>query len=105
MRYIGIDNGVTGSVGIIFSDRSTVFEKVPVKVEQDYTKKKQNITRIDFEGLNKLIYSPNTNVKVIIERPMVNPMRFKASTSALRAFEIYISMYRVTKVPIFVYRL
>lgn len=46
--YIGIDNGVTGSIGVIAEDRSVVsFWKTPIIKQQDYTKAKKNITRID----------------------------------------------------------
>jgi len=42
----GMDNGVTGSIGII-TPTEILFTKTPTKSELSYTKVKQNITRID----------------------------------------------------------
>ena len=89
--YIGIDNGVSGTIGCICNNY-TAFFPVPVKKEQDYTKKKSNITRIRFAELvlklKGLIdeFNPESTM-VLIERPMVNPTRFHATKSALRALE------------------
>jgi hypothetical protein len=90
--YIGIDNGVTGSIGIIYPDNKYIFFKTPVKIEQSYTKTKQNISRIDIIKLKVLfaLYLKNIereNMNVMIERPMVNPTRFKATVSGIRALE------------------
>jgi hypothetical protein len=84
---IGIDNGVSGSIGIISKDWSKYIE-TPMFSQQNYTKKKANITRVDWSALYDLL-SPygGLNVFVLLERPMVNPMRFNASTSALRSLE------------------
>lgn len=88
--FIGIDNGVTGSVGVVSEDLSIVdFHKIPTKKDYNYTKTKQNITRIDVKALINLFcfYAGYKNVRVFIERPMVNPKRFKQSLSAVRALE------------------
>lgn len=87
--YLGIDNGVSGSVGIIVvskNSRETYFFKMPTFSEQSYTKKKANITRIDVRRL-RAILGKFKDAQVVLERPMVNPARFRASTSALRALE------------------
>ncbi len=99
MIYIGIDNGITGSIGIILNDRTPLFYKIPTRSEQDYTKAKKNITRIDQKGLLALINYPSAKVKVVIERPMVNPQRFKATTSALRALESMLIAVESLKYP------
>lgn len=85
---IGIDNGVTATIGVVGEGIIPLMMKLPTKKEQNYTKKKDNITRLDAKGFAKLIggYDPN-DVMVVMERPMVNPTRFKATTSALRCFE------------------
>jgi hypothetical protein len=90
--YIGIDNGVSGSIAIISPDNTITFAKIPVKTEQSYTQSKQNISRIKTVDLIKLIevsigQCDTSLVHVVIERPMVNPTRFKASASGLRALE------------------
>lgn len=86
--YIGMDNGVTGSIGIIKENGEYEFHLIPTKSEQNYTKSKQNITRVNNPKLIELLKQfENENVKIMIECPMVNPGRFKATTSALRSLE------------------
>ena len=92
--YIGIDNGVSGTVGIIDKDNEKSFYyKTPTKTQNSYTKKKSNVTRIDHEKfVEKLIecmdkYESPVIAFVLMERPMVNPGRFKPTISALMAYE------------------
>ncbi len=100
--YIGIDNGVTGTVGCIY-DNKTWFFKTPVKSEQSYTKAKANISRIDMpkmlQELNQIIFETKPeSVMCLIERPMVNPTRFQATTSALRALEATLICVELLKI-------
>jgi hypothetical protein len=81
---VGIDNGTTGSVGIVGS--CTQFFLMPTFSELSYTKEKKNITRIDTQML-KMKLSGLNNPIVLLERPMVNPGRFAATLSAMRALE------------------
>jgi len=96
--YIGIDNGVSGSVGIVGEGLEPVYFPVPTLSQQSYTKKKQSITRIDTEELRYKMREgiPDTandyDVFAVIERPMINPARFKASISAARALEAVLSV-------------
>lgn len=85
--WIGIDNGVTGSIGII-NDNDVEFYKTPSRTEQSYTKKKQNITRVDISELKHILsnYDPD-ETKVLLERPYVNPTGIKATISAVRCLE------------------
>ena len=86
--YIGIDNGVTGTIAFLKEDES-VFVKTPVKTEQSYTKTKQKISRLDFLAVHDLFREHVAGKKcfAVIERPMVNPGRFKAGLSAVRCLE------------------
>jgi hypothetical protein len=86
--FIGLDNGVTGTIGIVGEGIQPQIYHTPVKKELNYTKKKDNITRLDANGFANLLkqFEPS-NAIVVMERPMVNPTRFKATTSALRCFE------------------
>lgn len=102
--YIGIDNGVSGSIGIIRGDGVALrFLQMPTKKQQDYHKKKSNITRVDTVLLKSLLspYVDDFNAEIIIgmENPMVNPHRWKASVSALRAFEATLTVIESLKVP------
>ncbi|MCA9750113.1 MAG: hypothetical protein KC414_13470 [Romboutsia sp.] len=103
--FCAIDNGVSGTIGII-SDNSIDFIKTPIKSEQNYTKKKGNITRIDFNKLREYLaeatkgYSTE-EIIVALERPMVNPTRFQATTSALRALEATLIAVETLDLPYF----
>lgn len=100
--YIGIDNGVSGSIGIIDSDRNALWFRMPVKNELSYTKEKKFINRVDLKGLAELFNSvvPLDAVIVLkIERPMVNPMRFAATMSAIRALEATLIFFESRNIP------
>lgn len=89
--FIGIDNGVTGTIGCIYNNK-TWFFKTPTKSEQNYTKKKGNISRVVYgelhEAFCKIINECKPDsIMCLIERPMINPGRFTASISAVRALE------------------
>ena len=101
--FVGIDNGVTGTVGIIYNN-DTYFFKIPVKNEQSYTKAKANISRVDLPALmskmNEVIWKHKPESAIcLIERPMVNPGRFKATVSALRALESTLICVELLKLP------
>ena len=87
--WIGIDNGVTGSIGIVDNKGVSSFHLTPVFKTLNYQKKAKNLNRVDTRVLNKLLKIPRGNFRVLalIERPMVNPGRFQASLSAIRALE------------------
>jgi len=98
MRYfVGIDNGCTGSLGII-SDKGVEFYKTPVKKEQNYTKKKANVSRIDVVQLQDIL-SGLANPHALIERPMVNPRMFQATLSAVRALEATLNVIELLGIP------
>jgi len=97
MIFIGIDNGTTGKIAYISSNDTQKYDifEIPVKKELSYTKTKQYITRIDYPKY-KLLFEDNIikfnesnpyNCIVGIERPMVNPGRFKSTMSGIRCLE------------------
>lgn len=101
-NYIGIDNGVTGTIAIINED-GIVAKNTPTIKQQNYTKKKGNVTRIDVVELTG-IFSNNIvgnyqNSIVLIERPMVNPTRFQATMSAIRALEATLGVLETLGLP------
>lgn len=80
--YLGIDNGPSGTLGILREGEYAFFETPVVKV-QDYTKAKKQVSRIDQDALRGILASYNTGlVKALIERPLKNPKLFNASWSA-----------------------
>jgi hypothetical protein len=102
--YIGIDNGVSGSIGCIYNNKTWFFES-PIKSEQNYTKKKANITRINFPELSiklsEIISECNPeSIMCLIERPMVDPTRFISTTSALRSLESTLCVLELLDIPL-----
>jgi hypothetical protein len=102
VAYVGIDNGVTGSIGVVYPDNTYVMYKTPVVSEQSYTKKQAKITRIDFGMLMTVLKDILMNadhVRVVIERPFVNPKGFKATVSAMRALEATLIAIEMLGIP------
>jgi len=98
--YVGIDNGISGSIAIISED-DTEFMKTPTISQLNYTKsKKQNITRLDVkEFMNILSSCDKENTVVLVERPFVNPGMFKSSLCAVRCFEATIVCLEALELP------
>lgn len=103
--YIGIDNGTSGSVALLRDGSNPAYYEIPSFTEQSYTKAKQNISRIDRKKLKDMIISHlDTSVAVddalvVIERPCVNPGRFKTSISAVRALEAVLGVVEDLALP------
>ena len=96
---MGVDNGVSGTVGIIAMDATfNLFFKTPTFMEQNYTKTKKNISRINVVELKRLLEGHNI-VHTMIERPMVNPGRFQATVSAIRAMEATLIVMEALQIP------
>jgi len=95
---IGIDNGISGTIGIINQDEIK-FLSTPIKTEQNYTKKKGNISRIDFRKMFEILKPYKDDSFIMLERPLVNPGRFKATASALRALEATLIVIEILKIP------
>ncbi len=98
MTIIGIDNGVTGSIGGI-TDETYFYWHIPVKEELNYTKTKQWLHRINGIELKKMLSSYENITNVLIERPMINPGRFRATVSAIRALEATLIIIEDLKLP------
>lgn len=98
--YLGIDNGATGTISICVYGEISHFP-MPVKKELSYTKKKQYVSRIDISKLKRILedflilrdkkgnpdFTKERDIFCLLERPMINPLRFKQSISAARALE------------------
>jgi hypothetical protein len=96
--FIGIDNGVSGSIGIISND-VVVYLHTPIKKELNYTKSKQWLNRINGIELKQILSSYADIIKIALERPMINPGRFKATVSAIRALEASLVVIEDLKLP------
>jgi len=101
--YIGIDNGVSGTIAICFNNEIRLIQ-TPVFSEQNYTKAKKNITRVNIQELSNWILAILEEFDIeatfcLIERPMVNPGRFSASISAVRALETTLNVIEYYNIP------
>lgn len=94
--YVGIDNGVTGTIGIVGDGIYPLFYKTPVKKEQDYTKKQKMVSRLDVLEFMALFNDFNKNdIVILLERPMLNSTRFNASISAARCHEAMLGVIEI----------
>lgn len=86
--YIGVDNGTSGSVAAILPKGRVKFFSMPTIKEQNYTKKKRLITRVDWETLEDIFseWAGETNPRVFLERPYTGPQTFTV-ISAMRSLE------------------
>lgn len=102
MKYaIGLDNGITGTIGII-TNNTSIFVKTPIIEQYDYTKRVQKIHRLDCEDvieiLKKYVLEPD-QAHCIVERPFVNPRMFNATLSAVRCCEATLIILESLKIP------
>jgi hypothetical protein len=95
MTFVGIDNGVTGSIGLIYEDGTTVFLPTPVYKTRSYTKKTKYIHRIQWQ---ELIDNIPLNSSVFLERPLFNSKVLISSASALRALEATLIVLEMLKI-------
>lgn len=100
--YIGIDNGVTGSVTILDDSGNLVFhEDTPAQSTLDYQKSKATfISRIDASKLRLMLNKTVGHDKLaLLERPMINSLRFKSSISAARCLEATLIVLEDLSIP------
>lgn len=100
----GIDNGITGSVGIVDVLGETSFFLTPTKSEQNYTKEKQNVTRVDSVKLHDLLSSQipvalRSSSMFLFERPLTGGFGFKALNSAMRSLEATLNVLEILRIP------
>jgi hypothetical protein len=101
--YIGQDNGVTSTIGILCEGGPPILLHTPVKKMQDYTSTKKQISRLDVEQYFSILkkYSDSSlyQTKILLETPMCNPKMFRATESALRCFEAMWIAIEILKLP------
>ena len=106
--YSFLDNGTTGSLGVIYPDNSYTWDPTPVRKKcREYTKEEKYCTRIDVVRLKELFTKRLVDKKLELkcdiilglERPMVNPTRFNATRSALRALEATLIVVEELNIP------
>lgn len=102
--YVGVDNGTTGTIACVGECSAKIIE-TPIVKEQSYTKAKKIISRIDHLALKQWLIDlmgsgiAPSEVVAVIERPMINPMRFQASVSAARSLEATLCVIEDLGIP------
>lgn len=95
--YVGVDNGVTGWMAALDPRTGALVDLRPVPTYREVKETKAGgfETHIQPDELEQAFLdikakfgSLETRVKVVYERPMINPMRFVATISAVRADEV-----------------
>lgn len=103
MIIIGIDNGTSGAITIMEDGKIVLHRNTPIFNQQSYTKEKNRISRVMTSALKIWLEDSGCveidKVKCYIERPMINPMRFKASISAARALEATLIVLEELGIP------
>lgn len=91
---IGIDNGASGSVGLIRSDGATGFVLTPTLQSLTYGKQGGFMTRLNRAELRETIkgyLTPQTSVRVYVERPFTGKF-YKAVVSGMRFHEALVCL-------------
>lgn len=98
--YIGIDNGVSGTIGMTNGSKQKFFH-TPVFKSLSYQKTKvKYINRVNVVELQHILQSASERMcYAVIERPFVNPKMFNASISAVRALEATLIVLEILKIP------
>lgn len=102
---IGIDNGTSGTIGCILveDDNSTVnvLTLTPTKTEQNYTKKANNIKRLNYDAFLKLLMEckkRTRNIMIYMERPFTGTFTNTAILAA-RCFEAQLIAIEYAEIP------
>lgn len=103
--YIGIDNGVTGSIAVL-SDVLQTMVPTPTISQLNYTKAKANVSRLNYpefkemlEVYLRMVNGDRSEILVLVERPMLNPGRLRASISAMRCLEATLIALELVGLP------
>jgi len=100
MYYLAIDNGVSGSIASVTDKGIVNYWLMPIRRELNYTKKKAWLNRIDTIKLTDILNPYRDGGAFCLwERPMINPLRWRASVSALRALEATLIVLEGLKIP------
>ena len=93
--YIGIDNGTSGTIAVIGDGITPVFVHTPIKKEQNYTKAKKIVSRLDCTAFLDIVkQKEDAEVTVLLERPLVNPTTTACQSHTVRGYDHGIAMLR-----------
>ena len=95
--YLGIDNGASGSVGVIRPDGEKYQNRIPSFKALNYQKKKQFITRVDHELLREMLRGLGESF-CLVERPFTG-QNAKTVSAGMRAFEAVLITLEQLAIP------
>lgn len=99
--FVFVDNGPTGSIGVIREDgTSPEYIPVPTYKERNHTKgKSRHTTHVDYDALVGILRRVSKSGEIVLasERPLINPGRFFATISGVRAHEVFLCAARSLK--------
>ncbi len=91
IMYIGLDNGVSGALGLCKDGELPQLLALPTRSELNYQKAGKNITRLDYPAflsiLSGLKDRYGENLRCVLEKPFTNPGNFVATSTSLRCLE------------------
>ena len=104
--YCGVDNGSSGSIGIVASAADPFWAATPIKKCRNYQKTEKHLNRVDAERLFDMLYDrvyvpmqEGARALVLLERPYCNPAGFNASMLAARALEATLVVVDLLNLP------
>jgi hypothetical protein len=108
--WVGIDNGVTGTIGFVSSMGHVQMWHTPTKTSLNYQKKGQIVQRVDVKAmrqifrliLSKLDIGEKAGVvelRAIVERPFTMASASKAVLSGQRAMEATLIALEIEGIP------
>lgn len=98
--FLGIDNGVSGSLTILNEHAGVILHiKTPVNNCLNYTKKKSFVNRLDVHKMREALLYAGSDSFCFMERPMINSFRFNASLSAIRCLEATLILLEERGIP------
>ena len=100
-RYMGIDNGVTGTISVLDEDGKVVWwSKTPIRSCSHYSKSGRIMNRINRQELTEIINNTRPDM-VILEFPRIDPdpKKILTTVSASMSLEATWSVFEDTGVP------
>lgn len=98
--YCGIDNGISGTIGITNGKMQKFFHTPIIKCLNYQKSKAKRISRVDVNALKNILRSiSERGCYAVLERPFVNPKFFTSSLSAVRALEATLIVLEELRIP------
>lgn len=110
--WIGIDNGVTGTIGFVSSMNHVEMWQTPIKTSLNYQKKGKIVQRVDHDAMRQIFrfilsrftidigkFSGVAEIRAIVERPFTMASASAAVLSGQRAMEATLIALEMEGIP------